>query len=70
MHSENSRGLVAAAGQGDISRHTKVALAEVEAQFKAITSLRKVIVSLYNGPLALEVAELMQSFGWVVLPGR
>lgn len=73
VHSENSRGLVAAAaGRPGVgaSPHTRLALAEVEAQLKAIRSLKKVIIRLYNGPLAPEVAELIQSFGWVVLPGR
>ena len=70
VHSENSQGLVASAGQGEMSRHTNEALAEVEAQLKAIASLKKVIVRLYNGPLNREVAEVMQSFGWAVLSGR
>jgi hypothetical protein len=72
VHSKNSKGLVAAAaGQGGgISPHTRMALAEVEAQLKAIPLLEKVIIRLYNGPLAPEVAGLIQSFGWVVLPGR
>lgn len=71
VHSENSRDLVAAAGRGGgVSPHTRVALAEVDAQLKAIPLLKKVIIRLYNGPLAPEVAELIRSFGWVVLPGR
>lgn len=74
VHSKNSRGLVAATatGQGGgVSPHTvRAALAEVEARLKAISSLRKVVIRLYDGPLAPEVAELMQSFGWVVLPER
>ncbi|KAK3376806.1 hypothetical protein B0T24DRAFT_619748 [Lasiosphaeria ovina] len=73
LHNENSRGVVvAAAGQeGEMSRHVEQVLAEVDAEFRAIGSWKKkVIVRLYKGPLTPEVAELMQSFGWVVLPGK
>lgn len=69
VHSENSRGLVAATVQGEISPHTMAALAEVEAELNSIPSLGKVIIRLYNGPLATEAAQLVRSFGWDVLPG-
>ncbi|KAK0726144.1 hypothetical protein B0H67DRAFT_642462 [Lasiosphaeris hirsuta] len=70
VHRENSSGLVAAAGQEDMSPRTKMALAEVKTQLEAIPSLTKVVVRLYNGPLAPEVADLFRSFGWDELPGR
>lgn len=72
VHDKNSRGLVVPRGAGDSTSldDIKTALAEVEAQFKAIASLEKVVVKRYDGPLKPEVGELMRSFGWVVVQGR
>ncbi|KAK1832789.1 hypothetical protein QBC39DRAFT_348226 [Podospora conica] len=73
VHDKNSRGLVVTNGHRADSispDDTKRALAEVETQFRAISSLRKVVVQRYDGPLKPEVEELMQSFGWVVVLGR
>lgn len=72
VHDKNSRGLVVPRGAGDSTSldDIKTALAEVEAQFKAIASLEKVVVKRYDGPLKPEVGELMWSFGWVIVQGR
>jgi hypothetical protein len=66
----NSNGLTAA-GQGeDGSQFARDALAQIDVQFSAIPSLRKIIVRFYSGSPTPEVAELMQGCGWVILPGR
>lgn len=72
VHDKNSRGLVVPRGEGDLMllEDTKAALAEVEARFKGIASLKRVVVRLYDGRLKPEVDELMRSFGWVVAQGR
>lgn len=72
VHDKNSRGLVVPRGKGDLMllEDTKAALAEVEARFKGIASLKRVVVRLFDGPLKPAVDELMRSFGWVVVQGR
>jgi len=75
VHSENSRGLATTAttmtaAQSEVSQNTMAALAQVDAELKTIPSLEKVTIRLFSGPLALEVAQLVESFGWHVLPGR
>ncbi|KJR87248.1 uncharacterized protein SPSK_01931 [Sporothrix schenckii 1099-18] len=45
------------------------ALAHVDVQLKLISSLRKIIVRFYSGPLAPSVVAAMQGFGWDVYRG-
>lgn len=52
------------------SQFTREALSQVYLQLKAIPSLRKIIVRVFNGMPISSVMESMQSFGWVVLPAN
>ncbi len=45
-------------------------LKQVNISLKAIPSLSRFIVNIYNGPLAPEVVECMREYGWVVKIGR
>lgn len=65
----NSKGLTAAGQAQDSSHSARETLSQVDAQFKDIPSLRKVIVRFYSGSPAPGVAELMQGYGWVILTG-
>lgn len=69
VHSQNSRDLVMASHDSKNSQCVRETLSQVDAQLKAIRSLCRILVRLYDGPLAPEVTELMQSFGWDVSPG-
>ncbi len=66
----NFKGLTAAAQAQDGLQFVREALAQIDVQFKGIPSLRKIIVRFYSGSPAPIVAELMQGYGWVILPGR
>jgi hypothetical protein len=66
----NSKGLTARSQAQDGSQFAREALAQVDVQFKAVPSLRKIIVRFYSGSPTPEVAELMQRYDWVILAGR
>jgi len=66
----NSKGLTVTSLAEEGSQFAREALAQVDGQFNAIPSLHKVIVRFYSGSPAPEVAELMQGYGWAILPGR
>ncbi|KAK4456505.1 hypothetical protein QBC42DRAFT_322609 [Cladorrhinum samala] len=70
VQSQNSRGLKSTSDGAKSSQGVRKVLSRVEAELKAIPSLSRVFVRLYNGSLATEVTELLQSFGWDVSPGR
>lgn len=46
------------------------ALSQYDVQLKAIPSLDKIIVRVYGGIPTPSVMDVMQGFGWVVLPGH
>lgn len=70
VHSYNSMGL-SKAGQGsDDLLFIREALSQIDTQLKAIPSLSKTIVNFYNGSPTPEVAEMIQSLEWGILPGR
>ncbi len=52
------------------SQFVQEALAQIDAQFKSIPSLPKIIIRFYGGSPAPAAAELMQRYDWVILPGR
>jgi len=54
----------------DDSQFVQEALSQIDAQLKAISSLKKIIVRSYDGTPTPSVLEMMQGLGWVVLPGR
>ena len=67
----NSKALIEAGGQaGQDSRFVWEGLAHTHVQFKAIRSLRKIIVRFYSGKPTPKVTEQMQRYGWVILIGR
>ncbi|KAK4450250.1 hypothetical protein QBC34DRAFT_77919 [Podospora aff. communis PSN243] len=71
VYGQNSKGLVAGRYSPTLgSLSTPEALLQVDAKFKAIPSLPAVLIKPSNGPLAPEVVELMQGFGWVISVGR
>ncbi|KAK3332635.1 hypothetical protein B0T19DRAFT_457530 [Cercophora scortea] len=70
VHSQSSRGLRVMASWQPECAVREALLREVDAQLRAIPSLCTIRVRLYDGPLAPEVMEWMQSFGWDVSPGR
>ena len=67
IHSRNSRDLINPSQ--DDSQNNREALSQIDAQLKAISSLKTVIVRSYNGTPIPSVMELMQGFGWVILRG-
>lgn len=69
VHSQNSRGLTMASHGSNDSHFTREVLARIDAQLKTIPSLCEILVRSYDGPLAPEVAELMQGFGWIIRLG-
>jgi hypothetical protein len=68
IYSQNSRRLINPSH--DDSQFIREALSKIDAQLKAIPSLKKIIVRSYNGTPAPLVMELMQGLGWAILPGR
>jgi hypothetical protein len=68
MYSQNSRRLINASH--DDSQFIREALSQINAQLKAISTLREIIVKFNDGHPTPSVMELMQDSGWVVLPAR
>ncbi|MCJ1486633.1 hypothetical protein MMC06_006811 [Schaereria dolodes] len=68
VYSQNSRSLINP--KHDDSQFIREALSQIDAQLKAMPSLSKIIVRLYDGTPAPSVMELMQGLGWDILPGR
>jgi hypothetical protein len=67
LYSRNSRRLINP--NHDDSQFIREALSQIDAQLKAIPSLKKIIVRFYDGTPTPAVMELMQSLGWVILRG-
>ncbi|KAK7416214.1 hypothetical protein QQZ08_012092 [Neonectria magnoliae] len=67
IHSKNSSLLTGT--DEDSSRLVQEALPRIDAQLKAIPSLKKIIVRVYIATLPPLVMDLMQGLGWVVLFG-
>ncbi|KAK3938230.1 hypothetical protein QBC46DRAFT_318122 [Diplogelasinospora grovesii] len=67
IHSKNSSFLTKT--DEDSSHLAQEALPRIDAQLKAIPSLKKIIVRVYIGALPPLVTDLMQGLGWVVLFG-
>jgi hypothetical protein len=70
VNSYNSMDLTKASQDSDNSQIIREAFSQIDAQLKAIPSLSKTFIRFYNGLPTPEVAELMQRFRWVILPGR
>ncbi|MCJ1439227.1 hypothetical protein MMC27_008618 [Xylographa pallens] len=68
VHRKNSKGLVYA--DQDNSQFIQDGLSQINSQFKAISSLNKVIVRIHEGTPIPSVIEMMQGLGWVVLRGH
>jgi hypothetical protein len=68
VYSQNSRRLINASH--DDSQFIREALSQINAQLKAISTLREIIVKFNDGHPTPSVMELMQDLGWVVLPAR
>ena len=68
IHSKNSQGLI----QTDQNNLQFIhdGLLQVDARLKAIPSLNRVIVRIYEGTPTPSVIELMQGLGWLVLRGH
>lgn len=54
----------------DESQINRDALAQIDAQLKAIYSLNTIIIKFYGGTPTPVVMQVMESFGWVMLRGR
>jgi hypothetical protein len=67
VHRENSGGLTRESY--DDPQFIKEALSQIDAQFKLIPSLNKIIVRFYGDDPASSVTELMEGHGWVILKG-
>jgi hypothetical protein len=67
VHSRNSKYLFNASQ--DDAHFIREALPQIDAQLKAISSLKNIIVRSYDGTPAPLVMELMQGFGWLVCLG-
>jgi len=67
LYSRNSRRLTDPSH--DDSQFIREALSQIDAQLKAIPSLKKIIVRFYDGTPTPVVIELMQSLGWAILRG-
>ena len=67
LYSRNSRRLTDPSH--DDSQFIREALSQIDAQLKAIPSLKKIIVRFYDGTPTPAVVEYMQSLGWVILRG-
>ncbi|KAN0094019.1 hypothetical protein V8E51_017203 [Hyaloscypha variabilis] len=67
LYSRNSRRLTNPSH--DDSQFIRGALSQIDAQLKAIPSLKKIIVRFYDGTPTPEVMELMQNVGWLILRG-
>ncbi|KFY93586.1 hypothetical protein V498_04341 [Pseudogymnoascus sp. VKM F-4517 (FW-2822)] len=67
VHRENSTYLRQASH--DDSQFIREALSQIDAQFKLISSLSRIIVRFYDGPPAPSLMELMQGLGWVIIVG-
>jgi hypothetical protein len=68
IYSRNSRRLINPSH--DDSQFGREALLHIDAQLKAISSLKKIIVRSYDRTPTTSAMELMQGLGWVILPER
>lgn len=48
------------------SPRATAALALVDARFKAISSLKEIIVNVYDDPLSCDLREQMRGCGWII----
>lgn len=67
ISSKNSSGLTKV--DQESSQFTREALSQFDRQLKAIPSLEKVVVRVFNG-VPTSVMESMTDFGWIVLPAN
>lgn len=67
VHSNNSSFLTEACENN--SQFVREALLRIDAQLKAISSLKQFIVRVYVGTLASSVMDMMRGLGWVVVLG-
>jgi len=67
IYGKNSSFLTEA--DGDNSQFVREVLLQIDAQLKAISSLKKIIIRVYSGTLTPLVIDLMQGLGWVILFG-
>lgn len=67
MYGKNSSGLIKE--DQNNAKFIQEVLLEINAQFKGIASLEKIIVRVYSGSPAPSVKEFLQGLGWVVLIG-
>ncbi|KND92703.1 hypothetical protein TOPH_02747 [Tolypocladium ophioglossoides CBS 100239] len=63
VQSHNSMGLTKASQDSGDSQLVREGLLQIDAELRAIPSLRKIIVSFYDGPPTPEVTESMQRLG-------
>ncbi|KAF7877701.1 hypothetical protein EAF04_001372 [Stromatinia cepivora] len=66
VYSYNPIGLAKASQDSDDLRLIQEVFSQVNRQFNAIPSLKKIIVRFYNGSPTHEVKELMQQLQWIV----
>jgi hypothetical protein len=67
IYGPNSSGLI---NEDQINtKFVREVLLEIDAQFRGIASLNKIIVRVYSGSPAPSVREFLQGLGWVVLLG-
>lgn len=69
VHRNNSEGILPSSRDSDGTLLTQEALSKVHEQFRDIPLLEKVIVRVFDGKPPPEMMELLEGFGWVVLPG-
>ena len=65
IHSKNSKGVTKT--DRDNPQLNQDGLSQIDAQLKAIPSLNRVIVRIFDGTPTPSVIDLMQGLGWVVL---
>lgn len=66
VHTKNAKGLARASQDMNGSEYVREALSQVDAHFKTIPSLRRVVVKFHNGPPTRGLTKLMEGLGWVV----
>lgn len=66
LYPQNAYGLVVSSFDADNPQSSWDALAQIDAHYKAIPSLRQVRIKISYATLAPQVVERMQAFGWVV----
>lgn len=67
VYNGNALGLV-----GEVPSHSQFlhkALSQVDAQLKGFSSLKKIVIRYHYDRPTLEVMQLMQRLGWIVLMG-